>query len=190
MPSSESIRTVNIPPLAIVVSRYNASVTDALLRGAIEAFTQAGGSRSRLEIVQVPGAYELPVVARSLALAGRVRGVVVLGCVIEGETIHDEVISHAVASALLQISVNTGVPITLGVVNARTAAQAKARAGGKLGNRGTDAMLALLEVVALLSPSSKSTGGAIRHAPDKVARRGLPRKGPPRGRGNHPEDRR
>lgn len=180
---------MNTPPLAIVVSRYNASVTDSLLHGAVEAYAHAGGSRSRLEIVHVPGTFELPVVARGLALAGRVRGVAVLGCVIEGETIHDEVISHAVASALLQISITTGVPITLGVVNARTFAQAKARAGGKLGNRGSDAMLALLDVIAALSPSSKGAGGAIRHAPDKAVRRGMPRKGPHRGPGTSTEDR-
>lgn len=130
-------------PVAIVVSRYNESITGAMLSGAVEAYAARGGDPVSLSIVEAPGAYELIALAK--AAAERHKAVVCLGCVIKGETPHDEHISRAVAVGLSDITIATGVPVAFGVLTTLNAAQAQARADGDKGNKGAEAMHAALD---------------------------------------------
>jgi 6,7-dimethyl-8-ribityllumazine synthase len=135
-----------VHPVAILVSRYNESVTGAMLAGAVEAYAERGGDPAALSIVEAPGAYEL--VALANAAAERHKAIVCLGCVIRGETPHDGHIARAVAHGLAQVTIKTGIPVAFGVLTTLDAAQAKARAGGvgsKKGNKGAEAMHAALD---------------------------------------------
>lgn len=161
----------------IAVSRYNASVTDAMLEGAIEAYTDRFGAGESLEIVGVPGAFELTAAARAGAVCGRFDGVVALGCIIRGETPHDQYIASAVAEGLTAVSVSTGMPVAFGVLTVNNAAQARARAGGKKGNKGREAMEALLDTIEVVRviETGKDVDEQItaeRVIPDKAARAG------------------
>lgn len=147
-----------VHPVAILVSRYNESVTGAMLAGAVEAFAERGGDPAGLTIVEAPGAYEL--VALANAAADRHKAIVCLGCVIKGETPHDEHIARAIAHGLADITVKTGIPIAFGVLTTLTATQAKARASGKKGNKGAEAMHAALDAAEGVS--------ALRHGPMPV----------------------
>ncbi|MBI3020383.1 MAG: 6,7-dimethyl-8-ribityllumazine synthase [Candidatus Omnitrophica bacterium] len=134
----------------IIASQFNRSITRALVVGATDVLRRSGASSRNIRLLWVPGAFELPVVASRLA-AGRPRphAIIALGALIRGETLQYEVIAHAVAQGLTEVSVRTGVPVTCGLVVATTFAQAKARAGGASGNRGTEAAMAALDVLQL-----------------------------------------
>lgn len=136
-----------LPPVAIVVSRYNQTITNALLEGARSVYLGSGGSADRLGVIEAPGAFELPVLANAAAQSGLYRGVVALGCVIKGQTRHDEYIAGAIAHAIADIGIKTGVPVAFGVLTTDNAEQARARAGGDKGNKGAEAMVALLETL-------------------------------------------
>lgn len=136
-----------LPPVAIVVSRYNETITNALLESARSTYLAAGGSADRLGVIEAPGAFELPVLANAAAQSGLYRGVVALGCIIKGETRHDEYIAGAIAHAIADIGVKTGVPVAFGVLTTQNVEQAKARAGGDKGNKGAEAMVALLDTL-------------------------------------------
>lgn len=171
-PSSlKSSRRASGPRVAVVVSRYNASITDRLLDGARNTFAvQCPGCE--LEVIPAPGSFELPALALAAANTDRFDGVVALGCLIRGETSHDRVIADAVAHGLVQVNIATGVPVTFGVLTVDTPEQAQARAGGDQGNKGADAMTALLETIAAIAalhgkPASTSTTTA---KPDKAAK--------------------
>lgn len=153
------------PVCAIVVSRYNASITGTMLRGAIDAYARSGGDPDGLAIVEAPGAYDLVAIAANLAHTGRYDAVVCLGCVIKGETEHDRHIAGAVADGLVSISVNTGVPVAFGVLTTNDAAQARARAGGEEGNKGSEAMLAALASVGAIRAIESAEGANVRHTP-------------------------
>ncbi len=160
-----------VPPVALVVAQYNASVTHALRDGAIAAYAQAGGDTNTLLIVEAPGAFELPVLCTVAARSGRWAGVVALGCLIEGETSHAQHIGNAVANGLVQVGLQTGVPVTFGVLTVETSDQAHARAGGSKGNKGTDAMEALLETLAASAAIARGESSArcTTPKPDKTA---------------------
>jgi len=146
--------TLSPPPIAVAVSRYNASVTQRLLDGAVRAYSRSGGRVPDLHIAEAPGAFELVALCANAARTGHFAGVVALGCIIKGETRHDQVLADAVTSGLANIALITGVPIGLGVLTVDTPAQAAARAGGRLGNKGEEAMdavLASIAEIALLS---------------------------------------
>lgn len=167
-------RPSSLAPVAIVVSRYNASITDALLAGAIGAYVRAGGKERDVTIVDAPGSYELIALSHAAAKARGVAGVVALGCIIKGETIHDAVIAHAVAQGLAMVMVRTEKPIALGVLTVDTPEQAHARAGGDKGNKGAEAMEALL---ATLAAARRLRGGSVASGgvravprPDKARR--------------------
>lgn len=151
------------PPVAIVVSRYNGSVMGAMLDGAVGAYRRRGGDESRLGVIDAPGAYELVSIASVAAESGLYAGVVCLGCVIRGETSHDAHIAGAVASGLATISVRTGVPVAFGVLTVNTAEQAAARAGGGKGNKGEEAMDALLDAVSACDAIRRATAPGIRY---------------------------
>ncbi|MFO0961766.1 MAG: 6,7-dimethyl-8-ribityllumazine synthase [Phycisphaerales bacterium] len=130
--------------VGIVVSRYHPEITGALEQGARAAFLAAGGREQDLVVLAAPGAFELPVIASALARRADVAAVVVLGCIVQGSTRHDRVIADAVAGALAKLSAELCKPVGLGLLTVRTMKQAHARAGGKVGNKGTEAMDAAL----------------------------------------------
>ncbi len=135
-------------PIAIIVSRYNASITDALVQGALAGHGSRAGEGGPPPVFEAPGTYELPALALAAAETGRYRGIVALGCVIRGETRHDRYISQAVANGLMQVSLQTGVPVAFGVLTVESPKQARARAGGEKGNKGREAMAAVLDTLA------------------------------------------
>jgi 6,7-dimethyl-8-ribityllumazine synthase len=127
---------------AIVVARFNSGITEKLLEGAREALTKAGASG--VSVYHVPGAFELPLAARKLAEA--YDGVIALGAVIRGETPHFDYVCDAAARGLLQVSLETGTPVSFGVLTTNTLAEAEARAGGEHGNKGYDAAMTAIEM--------------------------------------------
>lgn len=164
--------------MVIVVSRYNASVTDRLREGAVAEYSARfeGGA---VTVVEAPGSYELPALALAAARTGRFEGIVAIGCLIRGETSHDQHIASAVAHGLVDVTIATGVPVAFGVLTTNTAAQARARAGGAKGNKGQEAMAAVLDAIEQVRVLNglASGGGRARPAPDKAASAGARGKG-------------
>jgi 6,7-dimethyl-8-ribityllumazine synthase len=132
--------------VAVVVSQYNAFVTDRLRDGALAALGQAGVPADRIEVVPVPGAYEIAQAARRAAETGRFDAVVCLGCVIRGETAHFEFIAAAAAHGIMQASADTGVPMSFGVLTTDSVEQALARAAVGPDGKGWEAATAALEM--------------------------------------------
>lgn len=139
------------PRVAIVVAAYNAWITDKLRDGALSELARRTGGAGAATVVPVPGAFEIPTAASAAARSGRFDAVVTLGCIIKGETIHDEVIAHAVAGEIARIGADTRMPVVLGVLTVNAAHQAEARAGGAAGNKGAEAMGAALELLGTLN---------------------------------------
>ncbi len=137
--------------IALVVARFNEFVTSRLRDGARDALRRHGVRDEDVTELWVPGAFEIPLVARAVAEAGGVDAVVCLGAVIRGETPHFEYVANECARGVADVSRDTGVPAIFGVLTTDTAAQANERAGGKLGNKGWDAALAALDVAATLA---------------------------------------
>ena len=137
--------------VAIVVSRFNESVTMRLLQGAIDALERHGGTRADIDVVWVPGAWELPAGARALLATDRYDAVVALGAVIRGETPHFDFVAGEASRGLAAASAEFEVPIGFGLLTTDNMEQAEARAGGAHGNKGWDAALAALEMVDLFS---------------------------------------
>jgi 6,7-dimethyl-8-ribityllumazine synthase len=140
----------------IVVSDYNRIITDALLSGCLSTLQKYGVAEGEVQITRVPGAFELPVGARLLMGQKRFDAVICLGCVIKGETKHDEYISQAVANGILQLSLMSSVPVVFGVLTPNSQEQAEARAGGSLGNKGVEAAETALRMAALKRESGTS----------------------------------
>jgi 6,7-dimethyl-8-ribityllumazine synthase len=145
------------PPLAIVVSRYNASITDRLLEGALAEYRARGGAPTAVDVFPAPGSYELPAIALAAAASRRYGAVVALGCLIKGETSHDRYIAEAVAHGLVEVTMRTGVPVALGVLTVDTPEQAAARAGGSQGNKGREAVAAALETAGVIESARRGT---------------------------------
>lgn len=135
---------------AVVVSRYNESITAKLLDGAVQTLVSAGIQDDQIEVAWVPGAWEIPVVAARWARSGRFAAVLCLGAVIRGETTHDQHINHQVSQSLGQLALETGVPVLFGVLTCNTLEQAIHRSGGNVGNKGVECAQAALEMVNLL----------------------------------------
>jgi 6,7-dimethyl-8-ribityllumazine synthase len=133
----------------LIVSRWNAVVTDRLLEGALDALMRSGADRSDIQVVRVPGAWEIPAAARASANIGRVDAVVTLGCLLRGETAHYEAIYNEVARGIGQSQQETGIPHSFGVLTCETLEQALNRAGVKAGNKGFEAAAAAIEMVSL-----------------------------------------
>lgn len=136
---------------AIVVSRFNEFITSKLMSGAIDALKRHGCSEENITCVHVPGAFELPFMAKRLAETGSYDAVICLGCVIRGHTPHFDYIASQVARGIAQVGLSSGVPTTFGVITADTLEQAVERAGSKLGNKGVDAVLSAIELTNLLT---------------------------------------
>jgi 6,7-dimethyl-8-ribityllumazine synthase len=136
--------------LAVVVSRFNRAVTDRLLAGAREAAAALNADLDEDDVYPVPGAFELPIVAAHLADCGRYEGIVCLGAVIRGETPHFEYVCEQAAAGIQRVALDSGVPIAFGVLTTDSVEQALARAGGDAGNKGYEAVVAVLETIAQL----------------------------------------
>jgi 6,7-dimethyl-8-ribityllumazine synthase len=134
---------------AVVVARWNAVVTERLLEGALDALLRSGAKRTDIEVIRVPGAWEIPSAARTVANAGRANAIIALGCLLRGETAHYEAIYNEVARGLGQSQQETGVPHSFGVLTCETLEQALNRAGIKAGNKGFEAATAAIEMVSL-----------------------------------------
>jgi 6,7-dimethyl-8-ribityllumazine synthase len=135
--------------IAIVASRFNETISKRLVDGAIHGLQQHGVADDDVSLTWVPGAFEIPLVARRLALSGEVDAVVAIGVVIRGETAHFEYVAGAAATGVANASLETGVPISFGVLTTDTTEQAAERAGGKLGNKGNEAAITAIEMANL-----------------------------------------
>jgi len=124
--------------VGIVVSEWNQEVTNTLLEGCRQTLLDHGVVQENLQVVHVPGSYELPIAARFLLKANQMDAVICLGCIIKGETEHDVHIANAVSNGLMQLSLTSGVPCIFGVLTTNDEQQAKDRAGGKHGNKGIE----------------------------------------------------
>ena len=136
--------------LALVVSRFNETVTGGLRRAALDWLSQQGITLTPDDIHPAPGAFEIPLIAQTLARSGRYDGVICLGCVIKGDTAHFEFISLAAATGLMQATLATGVPITFGILTTYTDAQAEARSAPDAHNKGIEAAAACDEAIQAL----------------------------------------
>jgi 6,7-dimethyl-8-ribityllumazine synthase len=134
---------------AVIVSRFNATITGRLRDGALAALREAGAAQGDLEVLEVPGAFELPQAARAAAESGRFDAVVCLGCVIRGATPHFEYISASVAHGIQEAAGETGVPMAFGVLTTETWAQAEQRAADGRANKGFEAAAAAIEMAVL-----------------------------------------
>ena len=135
---------------AIVVSRYNEAITRRLFDGAVETLRNHGVSDENIHVVWVPGSFEIPLLADRLAQCGRYAAVCCLGAVIQGETSHHEYINREVSHGIMQSSLSSGIPVIFGVLTCQSMELALERAGGNMGNKGSEAALAAIEMVNLL----------------------------------------
>ena len=137
--------------VGVVVSRFNGHITSRLLDGALAALDEAGVDRDRIDVVPVPGAFELPLGAMALARTRRYSCVVALGCIIRGDTPHFEYIAAEAASGVQLAGLETGIPVSFGVLTCDNRKQAEVRAGGPRGNKGAEAARTALEMADVLA---------------------------------------
>jgi 6,7-dimethyl-8-ribityllumazine synthase len=137
--------------IGVVVSRFNGDITTRLLEGALQTLAESGVARERIDVMPVPGAFELPLGAMALAKTRRYACIVALGCVIRGDTPHFEYVAGEAASGLQLAGLETGVPVAFGVLTCDSRRQAEERAGGPQGNKGSEAALSALEMADLLA---------------------------------------
>ena len=135
--------------IALVASRFNEFITSKLIEGAQDAFLRHGGQDDHLTLAWVPGAFEIPLVAKKLAMTGTYDAVVCLGAVIRGSTSHYDMVANEVAKGIASVSLATGVPVIFGVLTTESIEQAIERAGTKLGNKGAESMMAAIELINL-----------------------------------------
>lgn len=135
----------------VVVAKFNDMITKCLLSGAEEVFAEQGIDQKNVEIVWVPGCFEIPVVAATAARSGKYAAIVTLGAVIKGETPHFDFVAGETARGVMDVSVQTGVPIIFGVLTTNTVEQALNRSGIKYGNKGRDAASAAIQMVSTLA---------------------------------------
>jgi len=134
---------------ALVASRFNEFIVERLIGGATDCIVRHGGSEAQIDLIRVPGAFELPQVALQVARSGQYAGLVMLGAVIRGGTPHFDMIANEVTKGAAQVAMETGVPIIFGVLTTDSVEQAIDRAGTKMGNKGWEAAQSLLETVDL-----------------------------------------
>jgi len=160
----DNIRTINGDLLArdlriaIVAARFNDAIVDNLIRGAVDALLRHGASEKQIEIIRVPGAYDLPFVVRRVAAAKRCDAVVALGAVIRGATPHFEYVSAEVSKGIANVGLDAEIPVVFGVLTTDTIEQAIERAGTKVGNKGFDAAMSAIEMANLMKEIGKGKG--------------------------------
>src|SRR5579859_7276564 len=152
----------------IAVSRFNSFITERLLAAALDALERAGTASKDVDVVRVPGAFELPLTCKKLAQTGKYDALIAIGCVIRGETAHYDYVCSETSRGLQLAQMDTGVPVIFCVLTVDTLEQAIDRAGLKSGNKGFEAGLAAMEMGRL----SKKLRGAVSASPKKKARRG------------------
>ena len=153
----------------IVVSRFNSFITERLLAGTLDALERAGSEGKQIDVVRVPGSFELPIAAKKLGQSGKYDAVVAVGCILRGETTHFEFISSEVARGIQLAQMDTGVPMIFCVLTCDTLEQAIDRAGLKSGNKGFEAGLAALEM-ANLSRKLSLAGTSARRSRGRSGR--------------------
>jgi 6,7-dimethyl-8-ribityllumazine synthase len=136
--------------IALVASRFNEFIVDRLVEGAVDTLRRHGVSETRITLVRVPGAFEIPVACRRLAESGKVEAIIALGCVIRGATAHFDHVAGGAITGCSQVAQSTGVPVVLGILTTENIEQAIERAGTKAGNKGSESALAALEMASLL----------------------------------------
>jgi 6,7-dimethyl-8-ribityllumazine synthase len=134
---------------ALVAARFNEFIVDRLIGGATDCILRHGGSEAQIDLIRVPGAFELPQVAKKVAQTGNYAGVIVLGAVIRGGTPHFDMIANEVTKGTAQVGLDSGIPVIFGVLTTDSVEQAIDRAGTKMGNKGWEAAMTLLESVDL-----------------------------------------
>ncbi len=142
--------------IGIVVSEWNAEITGRLFEGCHATLIKNEVNADDIVVEKVPGAYELPMGARLLSTGKNLDAIICLGCVIKGETKHDEYISHAVSNGLMQLSLMSNIPVIFGVLTPNNQAQAEARAGGNLGNKGDESAVTAIKMALLKKDLGKS----------------------------------
>lgn len=158
---------------AVVVARFNAFITERLLEGALDGLLRSGARQEDIEIVRVPGSFEIPQMARNLAETGRFDALICIGCLLRGGTAHYDVIVNEVARGIGQSSQETGVPHALGVLTCDSLEQAIDRAGLKMGNKGFEAALAAIEMANVkkaVRPQPSAVGKNSKNAPSRPRR--------------------
>ncbi len=135
--------------VGLLVSRFNSFVSERLVEGAIDALLRHGGEQEDVSVVRVPGAFEIPPAAKQMAESGRYDAIVCLGAVIRGATPHFEYVSAEVSKGVASVAIDSGIPVTFGVLTTDTIEQAIERAGSKAGNKGFDAAMAAIEMANL-----------------------------------------
>ncbi len=141
--------------IACLVSRFNPEITEKLLRGALRGLKAAGIAETKIDVVKVPGAFELPIALQAALRTKRYTGAIVLSAIVKGGTDHDQYVARALTEGIMRLSLDHKRPVTYGVITAGTWHQALERSGGKHGNRGKDAALACLEMIGLLEKMKK-----------------------------------
>lgn len=136
--------------VGIVAARFNEFITSKLLGGAIDAFVRHGGDEAKVDVAWVPGAFEIPLVAKKMAASGRYDAVICLGAVIRGATPHFDMVANEATKGVAQVGLQTGVPVIFGILTTDSIEQAVERAGTKAGNKGFEAMTTAIEMVNLL----------------------------------------
>jgi 6,7-dimethyl-8-ribityllumazine synthase len=147
---------------ALIVSRFNSFITERLLSGALDALQAAGADSAAIEVVRVPGSFEIPLAAKKLAEAGRADAVIAIGCILRGETAHFDYVASEVARGVQLAQLDTGVPIIFCVLTCDTLEQAIDRAGLKSGNKGYEAGVAAIEMANLSQQLQRDLQGRAR----------------------------
>jgi len=158
--------------IGVVTSQFNNFITDRLLAGALDALQQAGATEQQIQIVRVPGSFELPIVAKKLAANGRYDSIICIGCVLRGETSHYDVVVSETARGIQLAQLDTGVPLIFCVLTCDTLEQAIDRAGLKSGNKGYEAGLAAIEMAQLVRKIAGKSGAATSGGSKSASRRG------------------
>ena len=135
----------------IIVSRFNSFVSERLLEGALDTLLRSGAEDGAIDVIRVPGAFEIPIMAQKMAKSGGYDAIICLGAVIRGATSHYDLVANEAAKGVAQVGLETGVPAIFGVLTTDTIEQAIERAGSKAGNKGSEAALAAIEMINLLS---------------------------------------
>ncbi|MGH2698370.1 MAG: 6,7-dimethyl-8-ribityllumazine synthase [Actinomycetota bacterium] len=141
--------------IAVVASRFNETISKRLVEGALHALGQHGVADDDVSVTWVPGAFEIPAVAKRIASSGEVDAIVAIGAVIRGETAHFDYVAGPAATGVASVSLETGVPVAFGVLTTETTEQAAERAGGKLGNKGFEAAVTAIEMANLFASLPK-----------------------------------
>src|SRR5579863_4837375 len=156
--------------IGVVASQFNNFITDRLLAGALDALQQAGAGEEQIQIVRVPGSFELPIVAKKLAASGRFDSIICIGCVLRGETSHYDVVVSETARGIQLAQLDTGVPLIFCVLTCDTLEQAIDRAGLKSGNKGYEAGLGAVEMGSLMRKIGKNSAAGDGAAAAKSGR--------------------